>query len=87
LSFQPDPAGSVGPDYSPLRGDDPVALVSFPISIGIAIVRYRRYEIDTLINRTLVYGALTAALVALYFGEMRWCQVSAAAICPLSWNA
>jgi hypothetical protein len=45
-----------------------VALVGFPISIGIAIVRYRLYEIDTLINRTLVYGPLTATLVALYFG-------------------
>jgi len=44
------------------------ALVSFPISVGIAIVRYRLYEIDTLINRTLVYGALTAILAALYFG-------------------
>jgi hypothetical protein len=39
-----------------------------PIAIGIAILRYRLYEIDTLINRTLVYGTLTAALVALYFG-------------------
>jgi hypothetical protein len=39
-----------------------------PIAIGIAILRYRLYEIDTLINRTLVYGLLTAMLVALYFG-------------------
>jgi len=39
-----------------------------PIAIGIAILRYRLYEIDTLINRTLVYGTLTAMLVALYFG-------------------
>ena len=38
-----------------------------PIAIGIAILRYRLYEIDTLINRTLVYGSLTAMLVALYF--------------------
>jgi hypothetical protein len=44
-----------------------VALVSFPISIGLAIVRHRLYEIDTLINRTLVYGTLTVTLVALYF--------------------
>jgi hypothetical protein len=44
-----------------------IGLIGFPISIGIAIVRYRLYEIDTLINRTLVYGTLTAMLVALYF--------------------
>jgi hypothetical protein len=38
-----------------------------PIAIGIAILRYRLYEIDILINRTLVYGSLTAMLIALYF--------------------
>jgi hypothetical protein len=38
--------------------------------MGIAILRYRLYEIDLLINRTLVYGALTTTLVALYFGDI-----------------
>jgi hypothetical protein len=39
-----------------------------PLSIAVAVLRYHLYGIDTLINRTLVYGSLTVALVALYFG-------------------
>jgi len=39
-----------------------------PMAIGIAVLRYRLYNIDQIINRTLVYGSLTAMLVALYFG-------------------
>jgi hypothetical protein len=45
-----------------------VAGTAIPISIGIAILRYRLYDIDHIINRTLVYSTLTATLVSLYFG-------------------
>jgi hypothetical protein len=47
-----------------------VGLVGIPTSVGIAIFRYRLYDIDILINRTLVYGALTALLVAVYVGSV-----------------
>jgi hypothetical protein len=45
-----------------------IGLSGIPIAMGIAILMYRLYRIDSLINRTLVYGSLTAALVGVYFG-------------------
>jgi hypothetical protein len=39
-----------------------------PIAVGIAVLKYRLYEIDIIINRALVYGSLTVMLVALYLG-------------------
>jgi hypothetical protein len=45
-----------------------VALLGLPIFTGIAIVRHHLYDIDLLINRTLVYGSLTTMLIAVYVG-------------------
>ena len=39
-----------------------------PVGMGISILKYRLYDIDVIVNRTLVYGALTALLVAAYAG-------------------
>ena len=47
-----------------------LGLTALPVAIGIAILRYRLYEIDRLINRTLVYGLLTALLGGVYAGTV-----------------
>jgi hypothetical protein len=41
-----------------------------PLAVGIAVLKYRLYEIDILINRALVYAPLTATLAVLYFGSV-----------------
>ena len=56
----------IGPVSEAAFGVSLVTLSAMPIAIGIAITRYRLYEIDRLINRTLVYGALTALLAGIF---------------------
>jgi hypothetical protein len=53
-------------------------LLSFggvPTAVGFAMLRYRLYDLDVLVNRTLVYGSLTAVLAALYLGGVAAAQV------------
>jgi hypothetical protein len=44
-----------------------IGFAAMPVAVGVAVLRYNLYDIDLVINRTLVYGSLTAMLVALYF--------------------
>jgi hypothetical protein len=51
-----------------------VGIVCLPIAVGTAILRHGLYEIDIIINRTLVYGSLTLMLVVVYFGGVTTTQ-------------
>lgn len=55
-------------DYKPFQIIDLLLNTAIPLAAGVAVFRYRLYDIDLLINRTLVYGLTTAAIGAAFFG-------------------
>jgi hypothetical protein len=73
LAFAPESWGSA--NTPPLWFDllFSVVLVSFggvPVAVGTAVLRYRLYDIDLIINRALVYGSITAMLAVVYVGSV-----------------
>jgi hypothetical protein len=67
------PPEDVGPKMLSMLLMDAFMLFT-PLSIGVAVLRARLFDIDVIINRTLVYGTLTALLALLYFGGVTMSQ-------------
>jgi hypothetical protein len=61
--------------------------IGVPAAIGVAMLRHRLYDVDVVINRTLVYGLLTTILVGLYFGSIVVLQGIASVVLQVPFRA
>jgi hypothetical protein len=74
-TFWQGDTGGANPLWAKLLEDAvTLSFAGIPVAVGLAILRYRLYDIDVLINRTLVYGALTVLLASVYFGGVTMLQ-------------
>jgi len=74
-TFAPYAAGETHPLWLGLLEDAiTLSFAGVPIAVGFAILKYRLYDIEVIVNRTLVYGTLTAMLAAVYFGGVAMIQ-------------
>lgn len=57
----------IGDEYREIQGIVvPIAFILFPLAIGVAVTRYRLYDIDRIVSRTVTYAAVTALLIGAY---------------------
>ena len=83
ILFAPDSLSAEGKSpiwYSLILNALLISYAGIPTAIGIAILKYRLYDIDILVNRTLVYGTLTATLAAFYLAGVAATQTTFRAI-------
>jgi hypothetical protein len=75
---------SIGPNGTPYDAVSVtvlvVAFLLIPVGIGVAMLRYRLWDVDVLINRALVYGSLTLTILAVYVGGVIGLQALARAV-------